>query len=80
VVAQRLVIRPPIASSWKLKGPSGLRQAAEGGPPDSAHTPPSAFTLRDAFRLDAERVVDGVAELLFAPEVPFRRLNGHVPQ
>jgi hypothetical protein len=24
--------------------------AAEGGPPESAHTPPSTFTLRDAFR------------------------------
>jgi hypothetical protein len=32
----------------------------------------------DAFRLDAERVVDGAAQFPFAPEVPFRRLDRHV--
>ena len=37
-------------------------------------------TSVDAFRLDAQRVVDGAAEFLFAPEVPLGRLDRHVSQ
>ena len=30
--------------------------------------------------LDAQAVVHGTPEFLFAPKVPLRRLNGHVPE
>ena len=43
-------------------------------------SPPPRRSLRYVFGLDAERVIDGHAQLLLAPDVALRGLDGHMAQ
>ena len=59
-------------SVWRKTAPAVRR--------DESEFPIALGGLRHSFGFDAQRVVDGLAQLLFASEVAFRGLDRHVSQ
>ena len=79
-MSRREVKRVPFANGTRVGAPTDRsRLVAKADVFDTARPRQECPSCR-TFRLDAQRIVDGDSELLFAPEIPLRRLDGHVPE